>query len=75
LLHKPTKMEAESQPLVPEPQIPPRISFSPLMQNCTPSKIASPYLDWVNSAVSRTHFKSPLEALSASRLQPQPTLR
>jgi hypothetical protein len=49
LLHKPTKMEAESQPPVPEPQIPPRISFSPLMQNCTPSKIASPYLDWVRS--------------------------
>ena len=51
LLHKPTKMEAESQPLVPEPQIPPRISFSPLMQNCTPSKIASSYLDWVGGCI------------------------
>src|SRR5205823_400852 len=56
LRHKPTRMEAESQPPAREPQTPPRISFSPLMQNCTPTNFASSYLDWVNSAVSRTNF-------------------
>ena len=52
LRHKPTKMEGENPPLAPEPRIPPRISFSPSMQNCTPGKIASPYLDWVSTCMA-----------------------
>lgn len=61
LPHKPTRKEAENRPPAREVQTPPKIFFSPWMQNCTPSCIrSSPRISIQSVVCIVTRFEFPL---------------